>query len=162
MSDDVLSDAEPLEEHRGRLAITARWSNAPDPASSQLIQNLVQAYALYTDTGRIPELATLFTADAVWDGRALRYGYAEGPEAIAATACGHFRASEPMMHLPGPALLTAVADDEVHGVCWCLATRWTQGSTIPLIHFYYEDVLRRGDDGLWRFQRRFLRPAFPR
>ncbi len=155
MSDTHATDAD------ARVAIVSRWADVPDPLSTQQIQNLMQTYALLCDAGRTAELAELFTTDATWDGRDLSYGDYEGPEAIAAAVAGHRRAAEPMMHLPGPAVLTAIGDDEVQAVSWCLATRWTDGQTIPYIHFYYEDVIRRGPDGGWRFQHRRLRPAFP-
>ena len=155
MSDTHATDAD------ARVAIVSRWADVPDPRSAQQIQNLLQTYALLCDAGRTDELAELFTAASTWDGRDHNYGYYQGPEAIAAAVAGHRRADAPMMHLPGPAVLTAIADDEVHGVSWCLATRWTDGETIPYIHFYYEDVLRRGPDGQWRIHHRRLRPAFP-
>jgi hypothetical protein len=71
--------------------------------------NLVQAYAIYADRGREAELAALFTADATWDGTQRGYGAAEGPESIAATVLVHFDPGTPMMHVPGPPLLVAVA-----------------------------------------------------
>jgi len=155
-----MSDAQATDPD-ARIGIVSRWADVPDPLSTQQIQNLLQTYAVLADAGRANELAELFTTDSSWDGRDHSYGYYEGPEAIAAAVVGHRRADEPMMHLPGPAVLTAIADDEVHGVSWCLATRWTDGQTIPYIHFYYEDVLRRGADGRWRLHHRRLRPAFP-
>ena len=141
--------------------VTDRWADVPDPADAIAVQNLVQAYAVYADAGRTEAVAQLFTADAVWDGSALNYGTAEGPEAIGVIVTGHFRPDEPMMHVPGPPLLATAGPDEIHGVCWCLATRWTAGTTGPLIRFYYDDVVRRSDDGRWLFARRRLRPAFP-
>jgi SnoaL-like domain len=141
---------------------TARaWATPPPSSTIELIQNLVQAYALFADAGREEDMATLFTPRAEWEGQSLGYGTAVGPPDIAALVCGHFRAGEPMMHLPGPALLTAVSDVEVHGTSWCMATRWAQGGTRPVIYFYYEDVFRRTDDGTWRFHRRRLHAAFP-
>jgi hypothetical protein len=133
----------------------------PSPEVALLLQNLQQRYAVLTDQGHTDPLAELFTDDAVWDGNELGYGYAEGPAAIAANVTGHFRADRPMMHLPGPLLLTAVADDEVHGTSWCMATRWLGDSTSPIIYFHYEDVFRRGADGTWRYGRRVLRRRFP-
>ena len=143
------------------LHIGARWTDVPEPSVAQQLGNLVQVYALYSDAGRPDELAQLFTADARWDGSALGYGTAEGAEAIGALVAGHHRPAQPMMHVPGPPLLAVVSEDEVHGVCWCLATRWTEGTTIPFIHFYYADVFRRLGDGQWRFAQRVLCPAFP-
>ena len=143
------------------LPVTDQWASPPEPADAIAVGNLVQAYAVYADGGRTDLVASLFTEDALWDGTALNYGMAEGPAAIGTIVTGHFRADEPMMHVPGPPLLVAVSPDEIHGVCWCLATRWTAGTTGPLIRFYYEDVVRRGDDARWLFARRRLRPAFP-
>jgi SnoaL-like domain len=157
-----MSEPPPVTDVDRALRTAAGWAVLPDPLAVQQIQNLVQAYALYSDAGRSAELADLFTVDAVWDGRELGYGLAEGAGAIGPHVTSHFTPGQPMMHLPGPALLTAVAEDEVHGVSWCVATRWQGGSTIPLIHFYYADVIRRGDDGRWRFASRRLWPAFPR
>jgi hypothetical protein len=143
------------------LPVTDRWAAVPDPADAVAVQNLVQAYAVYADAGRTEAVAGLFTEDAVWDGTALNYGTAEGAEAIGVIVTGHFRPDEPMMHLPGPPIVTVAGADEIHSVCWCLATRWTAGTTGPLIRFYYEDVVRRAADGRWLFARRRLRPAFP-
>ncbi len=42
-----------------------------------------------------------------------------------------------------------------------MATRWDAGQLMPTLHFYYEDVFRRGDDGVWRFARRVLRMRLP-
>jgi hypothetical protein len=144
------------------LPVADQWASPPEPADAVAVGNLVQAYAIYADAGRTDAVAGLFTADAFWDGTALTYGTAEGPAAIGTIVTGHFRPDEPMMHVPGPPLMVAVGTDEIHSVCWCLATRWTAGTTSPLIRFYYDDVARRGDDGRWLFARRRLRPAFPR
>lgn len=143
------------------LPVTAQWASTPDPAVAVAVGNLVQAYAVYADAGRTDLVASLFTEDAVWDGTALSYGTAEGAAAIGIIVTSHFRADEPMMHVPGPPMVTVAGPDEVRSVCWCLATRWTAGTTGPLIRFYYEDLVRRGDDGRWLFARRRLRPAFP-
>jgi len=121
------------------------------------LQNLQQRYAVLTDEGRGKELAELFTDDAVWDGEELGYGRAEGAEPVADTVTRHFDPDRPMMHLPGPLLLTAVGDDEVHGTSWCTATRWVDGEARPVTYFQYEDVFRRGADGTWRIARRVLR-----
>ena len=133
----------------------------PPPETYQQLQNLVQAYALFGDSAQEARLAELFTAEAEWDGTSLGYGTAVGGGEIAALVCGHHTVDQPMMHLPGPAMLTAISESEVHGVTWCTATRWTDGATRPVIYFYYEDRFRRGDDGTWRFVRRLLRAAFP-
>lgn len=144
-----------------RLETTSHWETPPPPATSVVLQNLVQAYALMTDAGAQAQLAKLFTADAEWDGSSLGYGTAVGPQAIAELVCGHNKEDEPMMHMPGPAVLVAVGDTEVHGVSWCTATRWRDGATRPIIYFYYHDVFRRATDETWRFSRRGLHAAFP-
>jgi hypothetical protein len=142
-------------------ATPAEWTAVPSPADALVLQNLLQMYGFLTDQGRRDELAELFADDAEWIGDELGFGRATGPAAIAALVTGHFDASKPMIHLPGPAVLTAASDDDVHGVCWCTATRWTGTELIPIIYFHYEDVFRRGDDGRWRFARRLLRRRFP-
>jgi hypothetical protein len=131
--------------------------SAPPAGLAVELQNLHQRYAILTDEGRGKELAELFTDDVVWDGDELGYGRAEGAEAAAETVTRHFDLDRPMMHLPGPLLLTAVAADEVHGTSWCMATRWVDGQARPVIYFQYEDVFRLGDDGAWRIARRLLR-----
>jgi SnoaL-like domain len=141
-------------------ATPADWTVVPPPDDVQRLQHLLQMYGFYTDQGRAPELAGLFTADAVWDAQELGLGAATGPQAIAALVTGHFDPAHPMVHLPGPAVLTVVSPDEVHGVCWCMATRWTGSGTMPVIYFHYEDVFRRAT-GEWRFARRLLRRRFP-
>jgi hypothetical protein len=137
-----------------------RTSAAPPADVAVLLQNLQQLYAVLTDEGRGKELAELFTEDVVWDGNDLGYGYAEGPAAVVENVIRHFSPDEPMMHLPGPLMLTAVSEDEVHATSWCMATRWVDGQTRPVIYFHYEDLFRRGPDGGWRFARRVLRLRF--
>ena len=139
----------------------SRWAMPPPPETFVVLQNLVQAYAMFTDAGEKARLAELFTPDAEWDGSSLGYGTAAGPEDIAELVCGRNRADEPMMHMPGPVLLVAVDDVEVHGVSWCTATRWKDGATRPVIYFSYDDVFRRDTDETWRFSRRHLHAAFP-
>ena len=145
----------------GALGIAGRWMTPPPSPTFEQLQNLVQAYALFTDAGQVAQLAELFTTDASWDGTRLGFGTSAGATAIAAHVCAHHRIDAPMMHLPGPALLSAVSDSEVEGVTWCTATRWVDGTTRPVIHFYYEDNFWRGEDGMWRFRRRRLHAAFP-
>ena len=137
-----------------------RWAEVPPPSVVAELQNLVQAYALLTDEGREAELAALFWPDAVWDGQELRYGVATGPAAIAKLVLAHFDAARPIIHMPGPALLTATPDGDVEGICWCLAPRLIDGRTAPMIYFYYHDLMRCDAEGHWRFARRFLRLRF--
>ncbi len=145
---------------RSIIEAAARWGGPPPADVAQKLQNLLQVYALLTDEGRAIELAALFTDDAVWDGQELGYGVATGPEPIARNVLAHFDLAKPMMHLPGPGLLTVASADEVHAISWCMATRWAEGRTSPVIYFHYEDVLRRGEDDGWRFARRDLRVRF--
>jgi hypothetical protein len=135
------------------LATARDWGSPPAPDVYGPLQNLIQAYALFTDEGRSDELRELFTPDATWDGTDLGYGTAEGPDAIVETVLGHHDPARPMVHVPGPLLLVEVAADEVQGASWCLAAR----STGPLIFFHYLDGFRREPDGRWRFARRRLR-----
>ncbi len=132
----------------------------PDARDVQAIQNLLFAYAKYTDAGSRTELAALFTADATWNGDELTFGSATGPDAIAALVTAHHDPAEPMMHLPGPAALTAVDADTVHAELWCLATRWIDGVPMPHIHFKYTDVVRRTGDR-WQFASRTLHRVAP-
>ena len=144
-----------------RLETASRWAMPPPPATCLVLQNLVQAYAMFTDAGETARLAELFTEDAEWDGSGLGYGTAVGPEAIAQLVCGRYKADEPMMHMPGPVLLVGRDDVEVHGVSWCTATRRTGDAMRPVIYFYYDDVFQRATDETWRFRRRHLYAAFP-
>jgi hypothetical protein len=147
-------------EHADQAAIPTSAEDVPDPRDAQAIQNLLQTYAFFADAGDVSGLASLFVADAVWDGNEMGYGAAAGPLPIAELVTAFYRSDQPMMHTPGPAALTRMGDDDVHSTCWCLATRWTGDTTIPYIHFHYFDVVHRGDDGRWRFSSRHLRPAF--
>ena len=149
------------ERPTNRVRTASRWAMPPPPETTALLQNLVQAYAMLTDAGETARLAELFTADAEWDGSSLGYGTAVGPEAIAELVCGRHKADEPMMHMPGPVLLVALDEVEIHGVSWCTATRWTEGAMRAVIYFYYEDVFRCGTDETWRFSSRHLQAAFP-
>jgi hypothetical protein len=138
------------------VAVATRWDATPPPDIAVALHNLVQAYALFTDDGRADELASLFTADATWDGSELGYGSARGPQAIADTVLQHFDPDRPMVHIPGPPLLATVSATEVRGVGWCMATRSSGDRPAPLIFFHYDDDFRRDDDGVWRFSRRTL------
>ncbi len=104
----------------------------PDARDVQALQNLLFAYAKYTDAGCRTELAALFTDDATWNGDELGFGSATGPDAIAALVTAHHDPAEPMMHLPGPAALTVVDADTVQAELWCLATRWVDGCADPV------------------------------
>jgi SnoaL-like domain len=146
--------------YRTAAESAAGWAAVPSPEVAVELQNLMQAYALLTDEGREPELAALFWPDAVWDGRELDYGIATGPQSIAKLVLTHFDPARPVVHLPGPPLLTAVSDREVEGVCWCLATRLVDGRTDPMIYFYYHDLMRSDAHGRWRFAHRYLRLRF--
>jgi hypothetical protein len=148
-------DAEETARGRDAILATARsWTSAPGPDVVAELNNLVQAYALFTDEGRAEDLAGLFTADATWDGTDLGYDSARGPEAIAAAVLKHFDPARPMIHVPGPPLLVEASDSEVRGVGWCLATRSAGDGASPVIYFHYDDQYRR-DDG-WRFSSRTL------
>jgi hypothetical protein len=138
----------------------ASWRLVPSSAVNDQLQNLQQLYALLTDEGRATELAALFTPDAVWDGQELNYGLASGAESIAQHVVQHFNVDQPMMHLPGPLLLATISDDEVQGVSWCMATRWVDGKTRPVIYFYYQDLFQRDERASWLFARRVLRLRF--
>ena len=83
------------------METSARWREAPAPEVVAQLQNLIQVYAVLTDTGRAEELASLFTSDASWNGEELGYGSANGPADIAATVLAHFDPARPMMHVPG-------------------------------------------------------------
>ena len=112
--------------------VACRYGDVPPADTCQQIQNLLQAYATYTDFGHPSELAGLFTPDAVWDGTVHGFGLAKGAEQIAALVTAHFDPANPMMHMPGPASLTTTDDDDVvHGACWCMATRWFDGAVQP-------------------------------
>ena len=141
-------------------AVPDDWTGVPAAEDAQQLQHLVQMYGFLTDQGSGDELAALFTDDAEWDGTEFGFGTATGPAAIAALVTGHIDPDHPMVHLPGPAVLTSVSADEARGVCWCMATRWTGSGTAPVLYFHYEDAFRRGVGG-WRFARRLLRRRFP-
>jgi hypothetical protein len=142
------------------MTIAMRWRDLPTAEDALEINNLMQAYALCTDLGRIDELASMFTDDAFWDGHELGYGTATGPVDIANIVAGHFNPDKPMMHSPGPGLLTRTADGVVEAFSWCLAARFADGHTSPVIYFSYEDELRRTPDRGWLFSRRYLRLRF--
>ena len=152
---------EPVTDALGGIMATSRaWSQLPSPEVVAQLQNLVQAYSLFTDQGQADDLAELFTADAAWDGTELGYGSAQGPAAIVATVLQHHDPARPMIHLPGPPLLVELSGERASGACWCLATRSTSGAASPLIFFYYDDEFSRDGAGRWRFARRTLRLRF--
>jgi hypothetical protein len=132
----------------------------PEPRDVQAINNLLFAYAKYTDAGQGEPLAALFTDDARWDGDDLGFGSASGPAAIVALVTAHHDPAQPMMHLPGPAALTCLDDGTVEVQLWCLATRWMDGVPMPHIHFKYTDVVRRTGDR-WQFASRTLHRVAP-
>ena len=49
-----------------RLETAGRWANPPSAATSLLLQNLMHAYAFFTDAGDEARLADLFTPDATY------------------------------------------------------------------------------------------------
>jgi SnoaL-like domain len=143
------------------LDIAARWQQAPrEPDTLAAIQNVMQAYALFTDHARGEDLAGLFTDDACWDGRDLGYGTATGPQEIARAVLAHVKPDSTMVHLPGPPILVTESEREVAAFSWCLATRSVGGQVRPLIFFCYEDLLRFDERG-WLFAHRTLRRTLP-
>jgi len=136
-----------------------RWGDVPPPDDALQVQNLLQMYGFLVDQRRGAELGTLFVDDAEWDGTELGFGSARGRDDIVALVIGHVDPARAVMHLPGPPVLTG-GGDEIHGVCWCMATFWTGSRTTPVLYFHYEDVFQR-HAGDWRFARRVLRRRFP-
>jgi SnoaL-like domain len=136
-----------------------RWGDVPPPDDALEVQNLLQMYAFLVDQGRGQELGTLFVDDAEWDGTEIGVGSARGRDDIVALITGLIDPARPMIHLPGPPVLTG-GGDEIHGVCWCMFTMWTGSGTAPILYFHYEDVFQR-ESGDWRFARRVLRRRFP-
>lgn len=135
------------------------WGDCPPPETVQAVQNLLQIYTLATDHGWASRFKALFEPTATWDGSAIGYGSAQGPAEIADLVLGHFDPARPMIHLPGPAIITSQSDDEVASLCWCVAHRLSEPSR-PAIHFYYADRIRRDDDrSPWRFSSRVLYAA---
>ena len=140
------------------LATSARWAESPGPEVVNVLANLVQAYAIFTDNAVRHELASLFTPDAKWDGTELGYGVAEGPDAIAATVLQHFDPERPMV---ARALRPHPSDDprarttaprrgvRLRGARCGLVPGGTTGGdrTAPLIYFHYDDEFRRDDAG---------------
>ena len=140
------------------IDLARRWQDAASADDLVLVGNLLQTYALFTDAGLKDELASLFTADATWDGSALGYAAATGPTAIADVVLAHHDVARPMVHLPGPPLAVRSGDD-LEVFSWTVATRLVDGATKPLIFFSYRDVLTRTDEGL-RFRSRVLDLTF--
>lgn len=140
------------------LDLARRWQDSASADDVALVGNLLQAYALFTDAGLRDELASLFTADATWDGTSLGYATATGPTGIADVVLAHHDVARPMIHLPGPPLVVRAGDD-LEVFSWTLATRQVDGVTKPLIFFSYRDVLARVDGGL-RFRSRILDLTF--
>jgi SnoaL-like domain len=149
-------DTEPTYGRDTMLATARQWSSAPPPDVVAELNNLVQAYALFTDEGRADDLASLFTDDATWDGIDLGYGSAQGPEEIARCVLQHFDPARPMIHVPGPPLVVGVSESEARGASWCMATRPTVDGAGPMIYFHYDDQFRRDDGRGWLFSRRAL------
>jgi hypothetical protein len=147
----------PLEADSPRgVALATRRNDVPDPSYAIAIMNLLQSYALFADHNLRTDLATLFTADAVWDGTELGYGRAQGRADIVEAVLVHFSPDPPVIHLPGPPLLVRSGPRRVEAVSWCLASRIVDGVATPLVSFVYEDVIQRTPTG-WAFQSRTLR-----
>src|SRR5690242_21819762 len=89
------------------------WVDVPDADVAAQVQNLLQVYALWVDAGRRDDIATLFTEDAEWDGTELGYGAATGAADIARHLAAFIDPTKPMMHIPGPSVLTAVSPTDV-------------------------------------------------
>jgi hypothetical protein len=68
------------------LAIARQWAQPSSAEDAVSVNNLIQAYALFTDQGQRDDLASLFTHDATWDGSELGYDTATGPDCSAGTS----------------------------------------------------------------------------
>jgi SnoaL-like domain len=141
-------------------AVIAGRSEPPSGEDAAAIQNLIQSYGYLVDNAQEAALAGIFTDDAEWNGTEFDYGVQVGSVAIAASLVRHFDPENPMMHLPGPAILSLVGPDEVAGAVWSMSTRWVDGATLPFKYFHYEDRYRRGLDGIWRIHRRHAHRRF--
>ena len=91
----------------------------------------------------------------------LGYGTAEGPEAIGAIVAGHFRPGRADDARPRSAAADRRGPRRGPRRVLVPGHQVDRGTTGPLIHFYYDDVVRRVDDGRWRFARRRPAPGLP-
>jgi ketosteroid isomerase-like protein len=150
--------------HRTALIVLLLWGasacvhRAPDTASSrqtetEAIRETLHRYAIFLDDGRVAEFLDLFSEDAIFTAAEFVY---EGREGIRTELAEKER--PPGKHLPFPALIEL--ESPTRARAWSDFLRVKQDRSgdpeswkITNVGRYY-DVLVKGDDGRWRFQRR--------
>lgn len=140
----------------GALACLHRTPEA-DASSKQAdiesIRETLQRYAIFLDDGRVADFLDLFTEDAIFTAADFVY---EGRQGIRNELAAKKR--PPGKHLPFPAVIEL--ESATRARAWSDFLRVKQDRSgapeswkITNVGRYY-DVLVKGDDGRWRFQRR--------
>jgi uncharacterized protein (TIGR02246 family) len=113
------------------------------------------AYVQGLDSGRIDQLAAVFTEDAVVDIEGMPV--LTGREAVREAYEG-WRTDRPQRHVVANMLVTAFDDEEATATTDVLMTVSVEGAWRIAVVGRYTDTLRR-EDGTWRFSRRVTRFA---
>lgn len=125
----------------------------PRSIETERIRETLRLYAILLDDGRVDEFLDLFTEDAVFTADVFVY---EGHDEIRQELADKPR--RPGKHLPFPALIELESGTRARAWSDFLRVKIEREDdptawAITSIGRYY-DVLVKGDDGRWRFQRR--------
>ena len=115
------------------------------------VRAAMAAYAQALDDGRTDDIVATFCPDGICDIPGM--GTLEGHDALR-DAYARWTPVRPQRHLVLNTLVTDWDDDEAHAVSDVVfLLQGNAGWGIQLVGRYH-DVLRRDDDGTWRFRRR--------
>lgn len=122
------------------------------------IHNLYAKYNLCSDLGDAEGYADCFTEDAVLtvepQGAKIegRRAFLEHKTRDVASRGGRYR-----RHVNGSLMIEPLGDGTARGRCYLLAYNGDPGSLPDLADCgVYDDVVTKGEDGVWRFSRRAL------
>ena len=126
----------------------------------EAIRMLTHRYSHHLDRGRLDELLSLWTEDAVFDETRVGLGVHRGRAAIRDFFERDLQLIDQQVHYATNFVLDALEDDNARGSCYFLAQAVTKDGGSVYATGYYDDAYRRVH-GRWLFSRRTVVPFLP-